>query len=48
MTVSKSNTGDLIIRPMMGLHRLTGIRNLRYILKATTRCMPGVRDAGAA
>lgn len=46
MTVSKSNTRDLIIRLMMGLQWLIGIRILRYILKTTTRCMPGVREAG--
>lgn len=46
MTVSKSNTGDVIIRLMMGLQRLIGIRILRNILKTTTRCMPRVREAG--
>lgn len=48
MTVSKSNTRNMIIRSMMGLQRLVGISILRYIFKATTRCMPGVREAGTA
>ena len=48
MTVSKPNTRNLIIRSMMGLQRLVGITILRYIFKATTRCMPGVRETGAA